>query len=111
MVTYAREQHWTMAPELVVAGFALVALLAAQWMLSTAIHSTNYYGVDGKMAQATVLTSLNFTAPFDVTSINPIQGIGSQLLPKNVWGNPAFWPFAIFDKESATDISALVALA
>jgi hypothetical protein len=111
MVTYAREQHSTMVSELVVAGFALVVLLAAQWMLSTAIQGTNYYGVDGKMAQATVLTSLNFSVPFNVTSINPIQGIGSQLLPKNAWGNPAFWPFAVLDKEAATDVSALVALA
>ena len=33
-----------------VAGFALLALLVAQWMLCSAIHGTNYDGGDGKMA-------------------------------------------------------------
>src|SRR5215467_14496849 len=75
--------------ELVVAGFASLALLVAQWMLSSAIHGTNYDGHDGKMAQATILAAIKFNAPFQVTSISPIEGIGSQLLPLNVWANPA----------------------
>lgn len=79
-------------------------------MLSTAIHGTNYYGVDGKMVQATALNSFHFGGLFDVTGISPIQGVGSQTLTKNAWGNPAFWPFAFLDKERATDVSALVAL-
>src|SRR5215216_314849 len=97
--------------EILVAGFALLLLLTAQWVLSDIIHATNYYGIDGKMAQAAALAALKFAGYFDVTSLSPIQGIGSQLLPKNVWANPAFWPFAFFDKETATDVSALIALA
>jgi len=97
--------------ETVFAVFALLMLLAAQWLLSGAIHGTNYYGGDGKMAQATVLATLKFGGLFQVTNISPIQGVGSQLLPMNVWANPAYWPFAFFDKETATDVSALVALA
>src|SRR5262245_14430205 len=96
--------------ECLIAGFALVALLTAQWMLSSAIHGTNYTGGDGKMAQATILIALKFAKFFYVTNINPIEGIGSQLLPMNVWANPAFWPFAVLDKRQATDISALIAL-
>src|SRR5262249_40655892 len=38
-------------------------------------------------------------------------GLGSQLLPMNVWANPAYWPFHFFDKSLATDASALIALA
>ncbi len=97
--------------ELIVAGVALVGLVAAQLLLSMAIHGSNYYGVDGKMAQATVLATLNFGNPFDITSISMVQGVGSQMLPKNAWANPAFWPFAVLDKGVATDMSALVALA
>ena len=65
--------------EFVVAGFALSALLVAQWMLSSAIHGTNYDGVDGKMAQATILAAVKFSGLFEVTTISPIEGIGSQL--------------------------------
>ena len=84
--------------EFTIGSFALLALLVVQWMLSSAIHGTNYDGGDGKMAQATILAAVKFTAPFQVSTLSPIQGIGSQLLPMNVWANPAYWPFAIFDK-------------
>jgi hypothetical protein len=96
--------------EFVVAGLALSALLVAQWMLSSAIHGTNYDGGDGKMAQATILAAVKFSGLFQVTTISPIEGIGSQLLPLNVWTNPAFWPFHFLDKALATDVSALIAL-
>jgi hypothetical protein len=96
--------------EIFIAGSASVMLLAAQWALSSAIHGTKYYGFDGKMAQATVLAALKYAGPFQVTTLSPIEGVGSQLLPMNVWANPAYWPFAFFDREVATDVSALVAL-
>src|SRR6476660_5472971 len=84
--------------ELAVASFALLALLGAQLMLSAAIRGTNFDGADGKMAQAIILAAQKFGGFFHFNSINPIQGIGSQLLPLNVWLNPAYWPFAFFDK-------------
>jgi hypothetical protein len=96
--------------EILLAGFAL-ALIGAQWVLSGAIHATNYYGIDGMLAQSAALAAFTFSGIFDVTSLGLIQGVGSQLLPKNVWANPAFWPFALLDKEIATDVSALIALA
>jgi hypothetical protein len=40
-----------------------------------------------------------------------MQGIGTQLIPLNVWANPAYWPFAFFGRELAADVSAAVALA
>jgi hypothetical protein len=86
-------------------------LLAAQWMLCSAIKGANYTGGDGKMAQATILAALKFGGRFQVTNINPIEGVGSQLLPMNVWANPAYWPFQILDGPLATDVSALIALA
>src|SRR5262245_10520055 len=97
--------------EIVVAGSALLMVLAAQWILSNAIHGTNYYDGDGKPVVATIVTAFRFGGVFHVTNINHIEGVGSQLLPKNVWANPAFWPFGWLDKETAADVSALVALA
>jgi hypothetical protein len=97
--------------EIFIAGSALLMLLAAQWILCRIVPGGNYYTLDGKMAQSVVLIAFKFGAYFDVTNLNPIQGAGSQLLPKNVWANPAFWPFAVFEKEAATDLSALIALA
>src|SRR5215217_5815234 len=99
------------ASEVVIAGCGLLMLLAAQWIVCSVIPGSNYYTLDGKMVQSVVLTAFKFGGYFDVTNLNPVQGIGSQLLPKNVWANPAFWPFAFFDKETATDVSALIALA
>jgi hypothetical protein len=97
--------------EIGVSGAALIALLFAEWMLSSAIHGTNYAGGDGKMAQATILAALKFGGPFQVTNISPIEGVGSQMLPMNVWLNAAYWPFHILELARATDVSALIALA
>jgi len=97
--------------ELLIAGSALLLLLAAQWILSSVILATNYYGGDGKMVQSAVLTAFKFGGYFDVTNLSPMQSPGTQLLPKNAWANPAFWPFAFLTKETATDVSALIALA
>src|SRR5215831_16438546 len=94
-----------------VAGFALTALLVAEWVLVSAIHGTNYDGGDGKMAQATILAAVKFSGFFQVTTISPIEGVGSQLLPLNVWANPAYWPFHILDQAAATDVSGMIALA
>ncbi len=63
------------------------------------------------MVQGIILAAFEFGERFAVTNINPLQGIGSQMMPKNVWANPAFWPFALLDRQLATDISAAVALA
>jgi hypothetical protein len=79
-------------------------------MLCATILGTNYYGFDGKMAQATILAAFKFGAPFSINDLNPIEGVGSQQLPMNVWANPAYWPFALVDKELATDLSAIIAL-
>ena len=105
-------QNWASKSfELIVAGFALVGLLLAEWMLASAVYGTNYFGVDGKMAQATIIAAVKFSGFLQVTTISPIEGVGSQLLPMNVWANPAYWPFHFLDKTVATDVSGLVALA
>ncbi len=50
----------TTVARFVVAGFAVIALVAAQLVLSAAIHGTNYSGGDGKLAQATIITAYKF---------------------------------------------------
>ena len=97
--------------ELIVAMFALATLLLGHWMLSTVIHGSNYYGPDGMMVQAITLAAVKFAGIFDVTNLSPINGVGSLMLPKNLWANPSLWSFAFFDRGLATDISALIALA
>src|SRR5262249_26169731 len=94
--------------ELLIAVAALLALLVAQWVLCAYVHGANYYGWDGKMAQAEVISALKYSGLFEVNGISPIKGVGSQMLTMNVWANPAYWPFAFFDREVATDVSALV---
>jgi hypothetical protein len=96
--------------EFVLAGIALLSLVSAQLLLSGAIPGTSYRGPDGGMIQANIFTAFRFADFFNVTNINPLQGIGSQLLPKNVWANPAFWPFAFVNRELATDLSSALAL-
>jgi hypothetical protein len=32
------------------------------------------------------------------------------MMPMNVWVNPAYWPFAFFNKELTADISGVAAL-
>ena len=74
-----RREHSTAAvSEFTVAGFALLALLVAQWSLTSAIHGSNYYGVDGKMAQATVLSTLTFGDPLNAGG----RGLPKYALPE-----------------------------
>src|SRR5215831_4593482 len=90
--------------------FGFIALLGAQLLLVTSIPGTSYDGADGMAAQAEILTTMEFARPFDITNLNPLQGLWPQMMPMNVWVNPAFWPFAFFRKELAAEISGIVAL-
>jgi hypothetical protein len=90
--------------------FAFIALVGAELVSVITIPGTNYSGGDGKAAQAEILVTLEFARPFDITNLNPLQGLGSQMMPMNVWVNPSYWAFAFFDKELATEISVIVAL-
>src|SRR6516162_7228618 len=90
--------------------FGFIALLGAQLLLVTSIPGTNYDGADGKAAQAEILATLAFARPFEITNLNPLQGLWAQMMPMNVWVNPAYWPFAFFHKELAAEISGVVAL-
>jgi hypothetical protein len=89
--------------------FAFIALAVAEVVLVLMMPGINYAGADGKAAQAEILITLEFARPFDITNLNPLQGLGSQLMPMNVWVNPAYWPFAFLDKELASEISGIAA--
>jgi hypothetical protein len=94
-----------------VAGSAFVFLLIGEASMSTTIRGTHFAAVDGKMAEAVIRAAFSLAAPFDVTNLNHIQGVGSLLLPFNVWANPAYWPFAIMEGDRAAAVSGLIALA
>src|SRR5262249_35236478 len=105
----AESRNWAQrGVALVVFGF--IALVGAELVLVVTIPGTNYGGADGKAAQAEIFATLEFARPFDITNLNPLQGLGSQMMPMNVWVNPAYWPFAFFDKELAAEISGVIAL-
>ena len=89
--------------------FAFIALVVAEVVLVLALPGINYSSGDGKAAQAEILATLEFARPFHITNLNPLQGPGSQMMPMNVWVNPAYWPFAFFAKELASDISGIIA--
>jgi len=86
-----------------------LVLLGTELALTLAIPGINYAGADGKAAQAIILATLEFAKPFHISNLNPLEGLGSQMMPMNVWANPAYWPFALFDKQVAAEISGLVA--
>jgi hypothetical protein len=90
--------------------FAFIALAVAELVLVVTLPGTNYGGADGKAAQAEILATLEFARPFEITNLNPLQGLWSQMMPMNVWVNPAYWPFAFFRKELAAEISGVAAL-
>ena len=90
--------------------FGFIALLGAQLLLVTSIPGTNYDGADGMAAQAEILTTMEFARPFNITNLNPLQGLWPQMMPMNVWVNPAYFPFAFLHKELAADVSVIVAL-
>jgi hypothetical protein len=90
--------------------FAFIALVGAELVLVTTIAGTNYDGADGMAAQAEILTTLEFAKRFDISNLNPLQGLWPQMMPMNVWVNPAYWPFTFFHKELAAEISGIVAL-
>ena len=92
---------------LVVIGF--LALLGTELVLVLTIPGINYAGADGKAAQAIILATLEFAKPFHISNLNPLEGMGSQMMPMNVWVNPAYWPFAFFDRQVAAELSGLVA--
>src|SRR5262245_15997872 len=102
--------HGGAKPDFFLGAFGLIALVAAVLVLVVTIPETNFVGADGKAAQATILAALEFAERFDVSNLDPLQGIGSQMAPMNVWVNPAYWPFAFFDKTVAAEASGVLAL-
>jgi hypothetical protein len=100
------------APQFGIVAFGICALLLVEWILETRLittaNGTHFATADGRMAEGVVRTAYRLAAWFNVTNLNPLQGVGSQLLPLNVWANPVYWPLALFDGKLATDIAGLV---
>src|SRR5216683_448688 len=79
------------APQFGIVAFGLCALLLVEWMLETRLittaNGTYFATADGKMAEAVVRTAYRFAAWFNVTNLNPLQGVGttaSAILPSAV---------------------------
>jgi hypothetical protein len=65
--------------DLLIVVFAFIVLLVT--VVITSSPGVNYGGADGKAAQAEILATLEFARPFYITNLNPIQGLGSQMMP------------------------------
>ena len=95
------------APEFGIVAFGLCTLLLVEWILETRLittaNGTFFATDDGKMAEAVVRTAYRFADWFNVTNLNPLQGVGSQILPLNVWANPVHWPLAFFESKLAME--------
>jgi hypothetical protein len=79
------------------------------WQSWGIIGPSTYAGGDGKSLQAGILAFLNFTPPFEINTLSPIQGLAEFATPVNVWGNPVLWPFLYSDLNFATQASTMIA--
>src|SRR5262249_45493173 len=96
--------------ETMLQGAWFVALLGAVLISWTFGPHDFYGGGDGKWTQILIQSYLNFASPFEVNSLNPIQGNFSQLYPLNVWLNPGVVQFSWLPLEVAKTTSMLTFL-
>src|SRR5262245_2015558 len=61
----------------------IFALFGAELALVLTIPGISYAGADGKAAQAIILATLEFAKPFHISNLNPLEGLGSQMMPMN----------------------------
>src|SRR5262249_56035170 len=78
--------------ELLIAGFAFLALLIGEASMNATIRGTQFAAVDGRMAEAVIRAAFKLAAPFDVTNLNHIPAIAPLLPPSNAPPNPASPP-------------------
>jgi hypothetical protein len=91
-------------------GVWFIALLGAV-LVSWTIGPHDFYGGgDGKWTQILIQNYLDFARPFEVNSLNPLQGNFSQLYPLNVWLNPAVVQFSWLPFDVAKTTSMLTFL-
>ncbi|MGB7097541.1 MAG: hypothetical protein WBD95_02070, partial [Xanthobacteraceae bacterium] len=88
----------------------MILLFAGLAVVVVAFGPGTYSGVDGKFNQDLVTTYLAFGRPFVVNTPNPLEGVFSQLYPLNIWLNPGFATFLIFDHNAALVASTAVFL-
>jgi len=93
---------------LVLLGFS--GLLLSVLLVWSKFSHFLYAGLDGNLFQFTIETFLQHTQPFSVNAINIFQGLGSPLIQMNVWLNPGYLVFSLFNAEVARVASAAIFL-
>ena len=66
------------ASDFALVAFAFFVLVGTEVALIITVPGANYGGADGKAAQAEILATLEFGRPFDISNLNPLQGLGSN---------------------------------
>lgn len=105
-----RYRALTRPQEVLVVVLAAIALMAAEWLLLSVSPGTSFGNADGKAAEATIMTHFRFAPFLSLNVLNPLEGMWSQLLPMNGWSNFSFWPFAVFDRTIAANMSGVIGL-
>lgn len=88
----------------------IVLLFIGLVVVVTALGPATYSGGDGKFNQDLITSYLSLARPFTVNTLNPLEGVFSQLYPLNIWLNPGFVTFLIFDHDTALIVSTAVFL-
>ncbi len=64
-----------------------------------------FAGTDGRLYKNLISTQIQFSEWFSLNAFNPLQGMGNQIIPMNVWLHPAYLPFHFFSDGTAALIS------
>jgi hypothetical protein len=72
-------------------GFLIVALVA--YFALSEYPGTLHISRDGPHSLLLMLAHIDWSTPFQSTTLNPYQGMGSMLLPINPWFHPPAWLF------------------
>lgn len=73
------------------AGFLIVALVA--YFAISEYPGTVYISRDGRYSLWLVLAHMDWSTPFQSTTLNPYQGMGTMLMPVNPWLHLPQWVF------------------
>lgn len=67
-----------------------------------------YAGTDGRLFKNLIAAQIQFSTPFSLNSLNPLQGLGNQIVPINIWLQPSYLPFLFFEEGAAATISMVL---
>ncbi|MDP2620068.1 MAG: hypothetical protein Q8P46_07810 [Hyphomicrobiales bacterium] len=74
---------------------AFLIVASAAYFAISEYPGTVYLPRDGRFSLWLVLAHIDWSTPFQSTTLNPFQGMGSMLIPVNPWFHPPAWLFLL----------------